>query len=195
MSEFQFKNVLSNDNNIFDISRHTDYFANHPIQDAVNLAEYVRTIARYFVQNMNKELSKTFQFEKDILDEFAIDFTSSYVRYFSKVEQAASIFDLETKDETLSCDVQDETILEFNIDFKVKLNKIPKKVLKQFTQVFELHREVAKNIHIECPTTGKTIYQKEAYKELKQYHDITVEFEMMEDDALTVSMKNLISII
>lgn len=30
MSEFQFKNVLSNDNNIFyDISRHTDYFVTH----------------------------------------------------------------------------------------------------------------------------------------------------------------------
>lgn len=69
MSEFQFKNVLSNDNNIFyDISRHTDYFVTHSIKDAINLAEYVRTIARYFVQNMNKELSKTFQFEKDILD-------------------------------------------------------------------------------------------------------------------------------
>lgn len=191
MSEFKFQNVLSNDNNIFyDISRHTDYFVNHPIKDVVNLAEYVRTIARYFVQNMNKELSKTFQFEKDILDWLAIDFTSSYVRYFSKIEQSSSIFDLETKDETLSCDVRDETILEFNINFKVKLNKIPKKVLKQFAQVFELHREVAKNIHIECPTTGKTICQKEAHNKLKQHHNITVEFEMMEDGVLTVNMKN-----
>jgi len=191
MSEFQFKNVLSNDNNIFyDISRHTDYFVNHPIQDAVNLAEYVRTIARYFVQNMNKELSKTFQFEKDILDWLAIDFTNSYARYVSKVEESSSIVDLETKDETLRCYVRDETTLEFNVQFKVKLNKIPKKVLKQFTKVFELHREVAKNIYIECPTTGKTIYQKEAYKELQQHHNITVEFEMMEDGVLTVNMKN-----
>lgn len=190
MSEFQFKNVLSNDNNIFDISRHTNYFANHPIQDAVNLAEYVRTIARYFVQNMNKELSKTFQFEKDILDWLAIDFTNSYARYVSKVEESSSIVDLETKDETLRCYVRDETTLEFNVQFKVKLNKIPKKVLKQFTKVFELHREVAKNIYIECPTTGKTIYQKEAYKELQQHHNITVEFEMMEDGVLTVNMKN-----
>ena len=191
MSEFKFQNVLSNDNNIFyDISRHTDYFVNHQIKDVVNLAEYVRTVARYFVHNMNKELSKTFQFEKDILDWLAIDFTSSYVRYFSKVEQSSSIVDLETKDETLSCDVQDKTTLEFNIEFKVQLHKIPKKVLKQVIQFFEPHREVAKNIHIECPTTGKTICQKEAYKELKQYHNITVEFEMMEDGVLTVNMKN-----
>lgn len=191
MSEFKFQNVLSNDNNIFyDISRHTDYFVTHPIKDVVNLAEYVRTIARYFVQNMNKELSKTFQFEKDILDWLSINFTSSYVRYVSKVEQSASIVDLETKDETLSCDVQDKTTLEFNIEFKVQLHKIPKKVLKQVIQFFEPHREVAKNIHIECPTTGQTIYQKEAYKELQQYHNITVEFEMMEDGVLTVNMKN-----
>lgn len=191
MSQFQFQNVLSNDNNIFyDISRHTDYFVTHSIKDAINLAEYVRTIARYFVQNMNKELSKTFQFEKDILDWLAIDFTNSYARYVSKVEESSSIVDLETKDETLRCYVRDETTLEFNVQFKVKLNKIPKKVLKQFTQVFELHREVAKNIYIECPTTGQTIYQKEAYKELQQYHNITVEFEMMEDGVLTVNMKN-----
>ena len=97
---------------------------------------------------------------------------------------------METKDETLRCYVRDETTLEFNVQFKVKLNKIPKKVLKQFTKVFELHREVAKNIYIECPTTGKTIYQKEAYKELQQHHNITVEFEMMEDGVLTVNMKN-----
>mgnify|MGYP000861299431 CR=1 FL=1 len=191
MSEFQFKNVLSNDNNIFyDISKHTDYFVTHPIKEAVYLAEYVRTIARYFVQNMNKELSKTFQFEKDILDWLAIDFTSSYVRYVSKVEESSSIVDLETKDETLRCDVQNETTLEFNIGFKVKLNKVPKKVLKQLSEVFEQHREVAKNIVIECPTTCRIIYQKEAYKGLQHYHNITVEFEMIEDGVLTVSMKN-----
>lgn len=189
MSEFQFKNVLSNDNNIFyDIAKQTDYFVNHPIQDAVNLAEYVRTIARYFVQNMNKELSKTFQFEKDILDWLAIDFTSSYVRYVSTSNSSASILDLDTKNETLQSNMEQTTIISLDIEFEVKLNKIPKKILKKFVEVFTQYSEKTEHILITCPSTGNTMQQQVSSKKTKPHHNITVNFNIFKDNVLTVKI-------
>ena len=189
MSKFQFQNVLSNDNNIFsDIPRQTDYFKTHPIKDVVNLAEYVRTIARYFVQNMNKELSKTFQFKEDILDCWAIDFTSSNVRYISTSNSSASILDLDTKNETLQSDMEQTTIISLDIEFEVKLNKIPKKILKKFVEVFTQYSEKTEHILITCPSTGNTMQQQVSSKKTKPHHNITVNFNIFKDNVLTVKI-------